>query len=71
MNNLCFGTVVPTTTSAKYNLDAGKWKKLSSAQKASKVGIVELHFFGTDVLAINNAEVQHAAAKENHFQQCQ
>ena len=24
MNNLCFGTVVPTTASAKYNLDAGK-----------------------------------------------
>ena len=24
MNNLCFDSVVPTTTSAKYNLDAGK-----------------------------------------------
>ena len=41
MKNLCFGTVVSTTTSAKYNLDAGKFKKLSTAQKSSKIGIVE------------------------------
>ena len=39
--NLCFGTVVPAINSAEYNLDAGKQKKISSAQKSSKVVIVE------------------------------
>ena len=40
MKNFCFGTVVPAINSAENILDAWK-KKLSSAQKSSKIGIVE------------------------------
>ena len=55
MNNLCFGTVVPTTTSAKYKLDSSTVLKhntvsekkmiVKQCRKPSKVGTVEQLFF--------------------------